>query len=266
MKTAIKYLTFLNMSALLLLALSGVFDGAFGRILYICSFALPLLLSLPVMKKTGAKFMKFRTGRGDLWLFVPLILPSVLLIFSLSLLTSLILSSLGLSDSYEIEQNLLLALFNHALVPAILEEGLFRFVALSILLPYSKRGAVIYSAIFFAFAHCNLFQIPYAFLAGLIFAFLDVAFDSVLPSVILHFVNNALSVLWIMYGEANLVLFVSVFLGLTLLSVLAAVIFCRRRYKNIFSIGCRAEEKIAASPYALIFIAVTLLVAITAVL
>ena len=70
---------------------------------------------------------------------------------------------------------------------------------MKLLLPYSKRHTVIYSSLFFALIHCSFSQMPYAFIAGVIFMLVDVAFDSVWPSIILHFVNNSLSIVWMKY-------------------------------------------------------------------
>jgi membrane protease YdiL (CAAX protease family) len=87
----------------------------------------------------------------------------------------------------------------HALLPAVLEEGLFRFVPLKVLSPISRKIAVLLSAALFAIVHGSVYKIPYAFAAGVIFAMLDIYFASLLPSLLIHFLNNLLS-LTVSYG------------------------------------------------------------------
>ena len=67
-------------------------------------------------------------------------------------------------------------------------------------MPYSRKWAVLISAALFALAHGNIYQIPYAFIAGAVFAVIDIAFDTVLPSFVIHFVNNLASIFWLRYG------------------------------------------------------------------
>ena len=72
---------------------------------------------------------------------------------------------------------------------------------------------------------------PYALLAGVIFIGIDLAANSIIPSVILHFLNNLLSLVWICYCEdtvARSVFLIALGL-LAALSVSAVVVFRRGR-------------------------------------
>ena len=44
--------------------------------------------------------------------------------------------------------------------------------------------------------HGNFVQLPFAFCCGLVFAYMDIKTNSLLPSIIVHFLNNGLSVLF----------------------------------------------------------------------
>ena len=90
----------------------------------------------------------------------------------------------------------------HALLPSFLEEMLFRYLPMKLIAPYSRRLCILLSSAYFALIHFNLFQIPYALLAGLVFITVDLWADSVLPSFILHLLNNVISVLWIKYSAS----------------------------------------------------------------
>ncbi len=91
--------------------------------------------------------------------------------------------------------SLLLNLIGTALLPALLEELLFRGMMLGALRPQGDKAAVIVSAIFFGLIHGNVLQVPFATILGLILGWLTVRTGSIVPAVLLHFVNNATSVL-----------------------------------------------------------------------
>ncbi len=89
---------------------------------------------------------------------------------------------------------LLLNILTIALLPAILEEMLFRGYVLQTLRPLGDGAAVFGSALLFALMHTNIVQIPFALLLGLVFGFLVVRTSNILLSMILHFLNNTMSV------------------------------------------------------------------------
>lgn len=181
--------------------------------------------------------------------------PTVTVILFISYLTSLVLGALGAVGAPVENEPIARMLLTRALIPTISEEMLFRLVPLVIVAPYSKRSALILSTLLFAFVHCNFFQIPFALAAGLVFMMLDLAFESILPSLILHFLNNTASVIWIKVGENST--YAAIFFGV--LGVLCAaslvVVYARRR--RIFSLmreslsrGERAGRECIAIPAA----------------
>jgi hypothetical protein len=105
---------------------------------------------------------------------------------------------------------------------------------------------VFYSAFCFALIHCSFPQMPYAFIAGVIFMAVDIAFDSIWPSVILHFVNNAASVLMMKYCHTltATLIFVGVLVCISAVSVFF-IYKNRREYGSLihtsFEKGQRAE-------------------------
>ena len=60
---------------------------------------------------------------------------------------------------------------------------------------YGDAFAIITSSIMFGAMHGNTTQIVFAFTLGLIFAFVDCKANSIVPSVIIHFLNNFYSTL-----------------------------------------------------------------------
>ena len=185
---------------------------------------------------------------------LPLIAPVVSLVFITSIISSVLLSLFGISTPAVENKGIAEMLFVHALMPAILEELIFRYIPMQLLKPYSKRWCVLYSAICFALIHCSFPQMPYAFVAGINFMLIDIAFDSILPSLILHFINNATSVIWMKYcsSASASVIFASVLALVTALS-LVFVLKRRKEYKEEFLGALDSGEKMPTTyaPFAL---------------
>ena len=91
--------------------------------------------------------------------------------------------------------NVLLYILIVAVMPAFAEEFAFRGIVMGVLRPYSEGLAILVSSAAFALMHGNFVQLPFTFCCGLVFAFIDIKTNSLLPSIIIHFLNNGLSVL-----------------------------------------------------------------------
>ncbi|MCH5296254.1 MAG: CPBP family intramembrane metalloprotease [Ruminococcus sp.] len=89
-----------------------------------------------------------------------------------------------------------------SLVPALAEEFAFRGVVMGTLRKYGDSFAIISSAVLFGLMHGNISQIPFAFILGLIFAFVDCKTNSILPSIIIHFLNNFYAVMMDIFQES----------------------------------------------------------------
>ena len=80
-----------------------------------------------------------------------------------------------------------------AIIPAVVEELLFRGTVCRVLKVYSDGAAVVISAILFALMHSNIEQLFYTFVAGLIFGWIYVRTKRLIYPIILHFLNNGIS-------------------------------------------------------------------------
>lgn len=80
-----------------------------------------------------------------------------------------------------------------AVLPALFEEFVYRGILLASLLPFGKSFAIVASAVIFASVHGSIEQIIFAFVYGLIFAFIAVKTGSLLTGIVMHFLNNAFS-------------------------------------------------------------------------
>ena len=81
-----------------------------------------------------------------------------------------------------------------ALLPAICEETTHRGMLLSGMKKMGVVRAIVYSSILFGLLHLNINQTFYAIVLGMIMAVSVVMSGSILPAMIIHFLNNGLSV------------------------------------------------------------------------
>ncbi len=208
---------------------SATFSGILSELVYYLGFIIPIAIALISCRGEESDPKKYLTIDADgIRLSWPLVFPTISLTILLSYLTSLLIFAItGQTNNVDLGDSYILALITHALAPAIFEEALFRYVPMRLLAPYSKRGAIFISAFFFALVHHDLFSIPYAFVCGIIFMAVDLATDSVIPSVVIHLINNALSVSMI-FAPNDLVVIV-IFVLLAVLTIASAIAIYRRR-------------------------------------
>ena len=82
-----------------------------------------------------------------------------------------------------------------ALLPAVVEEFIFRGLIFNGLKRRNPLWAIIISGFLFGAMHMNINQFLYAFVMGVFFAFVAYATGSMWPTMIMHFIYNAQSVI-----------------------------------------------------------------------
>lgn len=138
----------------------------------------------------------------------------------------------------ETPTSLALNLFTMAVLPALLEEMIYRGYILRTLRPYGNLVAVLISSLLFSLMHGNLRQIPFAFIVGLILGLLYVSTNNIWLAIVVHFTNNAISVLMEYFSfslpQANQNLFYTlVIYGLIALGVLCILILVLGYFKQL---------------------------------
>ncbi len=265
MSKKISILTFDYTIFLVLLFLSGSLSGVFSELVYYLAFILPIGITLFVTRSERVERERYLTiDMTGVKGFLPLIFPTVSAIMLISYLTSILIFFIsGKTNSVDLGSSFIFALITHALLPAILEEALFRYLPMRLLAPYSKRGAVLISAFFFSLVHHDLFSIPYAFLAGVIFMTVDLATDSIIPSVIIHFINNALSVGIIIFSD-NPAFAPVIYIILAVLTLISLIAILKNREKYLKALESATEkgERVVLTIEMLLFAALTLTIAI----
>ena len=263
MKERIKIPVATSFLFILLLIFSGSLSDPLGEILYYLAFIIPIGIGLYTIRKqetSGSEkqaAIGIKLSTGGALTALPMILPIIGATALVSFLTSELMGAFGITNEQSFEEPFMLALLLHALIPAVLEEMLFRYVPLK-LLSANRRCAVTVSAILFAFSHASLFQIPYALLAGALFAVLCYTTGSIIPSLAVHFLNNTLSLILI-YGYGGLWLYIT--LCVLLVASICAIAIKRKRYAELISSALAG--KTVFSYELILFISITALLALT---
>lgn len=237
MKNAVKLFTYFTLVFIILHLASALFSGVIATLVRVVAFALPAFAGYTASRRLKKEREEIAgvaerestllsLDGGSAAKLLTLLFPVIAIVFLISYLTSLLLGAIGADSTGVEDAPLIEMLLLHALMPAVLEELTFRYMPMKLLAPYSRRWCVILSSLYFALIHMNAFQLPYALAAGFIFIVVDIACDSIWPSFLLHFLNNAVSVLWIKYsGDPGFALwFVITLVALALLSLIPIVI------------------------------------------
>lgn len=109
--------------------------------------------------------------------------------------------STGLGDL-----SLINALLVIAVLPAVFEESVFRGVFFRIMeKKYSKTGLVVMTGLMFGGMHLNIFSFFQTSVLGIILGILVLRSGSIFPAMIMHFANNAVSVVIMKFMKDGLV-------------------------------------------------------------
>lgn len=129
---------------------------------------------------------------------------------------------------------LIFAIFALALVPAIVEELIFRGAIFNgLLTKFTPIKTILISALMFMLMHSSLQQTVYQFLLGMLFGYVVYVTGNLLYVIILHFFNNAIvvvaSYIYLQQGVTSSVVeyttFMDYFLPIILFIVAVAIIY-----------------------------------------
>ncbi|MDO4748452.1 MAG: type II CAAX endopeptidase family protein, partial [Eubacteriales bacterium] len=181
-----------------------------------------------------------------------------------------------MSYSYSSVIDIVLAYVTVALLPALVEEFAFRGLILGVLRKHSDALAILVSGITFSLMHGNFTQIPFTLVVGLVLGFITVKTNSLLPAMIIHFINNGFSVtLSILYANnifdeyyINMIYLACIFI-IALLGIISFTILCSK-YKGFFKLSGSNNDlpfnekvrTVCKSPTLIIFTVISLVSAI----
>ena len=133
-----------------------------------------------------------------------------------------------------------------AVIPALVEEFAYRGVVLGALKKYDTNLAIVGSAFLFGMVHGNLAQIPFAFIVGLVLAYVRVKTDSMIPNILIHFGNNFYAVIVTSIGEkvpdsVSTIIDIAVVVVFILVGIMCTY-FIVKNDKNFFKIEQQKTE------------------------
>lgn len=169
-----------------------------------CGIAVAVLATLKIRK---VKFKQIFPVKCSLKYYLIALLLVFGLFFSLNQINGLFMRLLGKEESETSIQltkflvnlkgfDVVLAIIVIAVLPALFEETMFRGLILNNTLPDAGGIRTIFLVGFaFSIFHSNPEQTVYQFIAGCLFAFIAIRSGSILPGVLMHFINNALAII-----------------------------------------------------------------------
>ena len=113
-------------------------------------------------------------------------------------------SAANVTDTFSelMDGNFIFVLFVIAAAPTVCEEMLFRgLIFHSMKARYRVSTAMVCTAVIFGIYHMSLVKLPATSLLGFILCYAVWMTDSIYPAMMMHFINNALSVILSMYGD-----------------------------------------------------------------
>ncbi|MBQ6153455.1 MAG: CPBP family intramembrane metalloprotease [Ruminococcus sp.] len=174
-----------------------LFNGVFSLVtfffvgLIFCLIRRESLASLFPFHKAGAGFVAMLVVIGVTFsLLSNYVSDAVLSMFEMFGLTSTYVGEVEIEGGGDIFMSYLTI----AVIPALAEEFAFRGIIMGMFRKYSDALALVVSSAIFGLMHGNIVQIPFAFCGGLVFGFIMLKTNSLLPGILVHFFNNALSV------------------------------------------------------------------------
>lgn len=136
--------------------------------------------------------------------------------------------------------SIIMYIIHISIIPPLVEEFAYRGIVLGSLRQYGDGFAILVSSVLFGLMHVNFLQTPCTFIAGLILGFLTVRLNSILPAIIIHFLNNFSATIFDIikknFGSYYQTLVQNLFFLTLILIGILCLIYILNKDKNFFSI------------------------------
>lgn len=181
-----------------------ILTSLLSSLAYSASFMLPVLFFYMISRKSGAEPMWLSLSfspKRPVFSTLAVVFLGTSVCIACSYVNSILIPvpdrayEVLLTSDFDAGYKLILQFISTAIVPAFVEEFLFRGMILSNIHPYSERSAIFISAILFGLMHQTPFQFLYATAIGVVLGVVYVKTKTIWCGVLLHFFNNFFSVL-----------------------------------------------------------------------
>ena len=194
-------------------------EAVFGMIYTLAGVALPFLLACVFLKKTMGLTLPLGAPRRNsgIGFLIPAglgvcYIGNIAVSWMMTFFSSFGISSYSYDMALTVQEplpenafQLICTVMYMAVFPAVFEEFAFRGVIMQPLRRYGDWFAIIISGVMFGLVHGNLMQMPFAIIAGVALGYAAIVTDSLWTGIIIHFLNNFLSVIfsWARTGLAD---------------------------------------------------------------
>ena len=171
------------------------------------SFGIVIFIGFKKTKLSFNEVFKFNNVSGFLWgATIIFSIGMIIVVSEIDNLLNLILPMpeyfRNLFGSLMGSEILIIAIIYIGIIPAFVEELLFRGLILDGLNKnYTKKKAIIVSALLFGLIHLNPWQFVSAFLIGLVAAWICIETKSIVLCIFIHFFNNTLYTLAVNFND-----------------------------------------------------------------
>lgn len=176
-------------------------DSVNFRIAEIAGYCVSFLLTIFLMSRGITKYPGFTPAKRPYSLLtLPVFFAAFFVLGYVGMFFSYLFENIGIHgidaslNAPKSGLNLLLFIVQYTFLPALLEEYLFRGVMLGRLRRFGDGFAVVLSSFIFALMHHNIVSMPNIFLLGALFGYITLKSNSLIPSFIMHFLNNAIAI------------------------------------------------------------------------
>lgn len=234
---------------------SGPFAHYMQILAATASAMIPGFIYLKLSKNHISDCIKIKPVKSSMLIVLTLMGMGVAMVSNVAAeLVSSNFSSIGIDYNPDIETSSqsvftnILYVVSTAITPAFAEEFAFRGILMGVLRKYGNSFAIITSAVLFGAMHGNIIQIPFAFILGLIFGYIDCKANSIIPSIIIHFLNNFYSVIMDILQSESIVtthtfyiIYYGLFVAMLVLGI-SAFLYIMKKDKNYLSISDTSAE------------------------
>lgn len=185
------YFSAILCALLLNLRLAFEYNSLLNIITYILSYLLPAFVAFYRMKPDSRKdVFKFKFTSGSLYLCSAA--------YFVIITTNLLASNIFGTHSYAVNPDFYTVLFSAILVP-VFEEIFWRGCLTSVFSQFGTLPALIIPSLLFGLLHSGLAGMLFSTFAGIVFSYMFLSVKSIVPGIIVHLLNNLISLLILKY-------------------------------------------------------------------
>lgn len=197
-KTTASIPILLTLSFIILYALTNVFKAsAIGNTVYLCAvllqvfaYIVPIVAYFVFFKKKSLKYLSPSSFKVS---HIKILVSAAFLITGCGALYMSIMHALEIGKAeYSLfpKENVILTVLVLVLLPAFLEELMFRGLVLREYEKYGLLPTVLFSSVCFAMFHFSFAEFPYYFISGIIISSVALITGSMIETFVLHLLHN----------------------------------------------------------------------------